>query len=144
MSRYGRKSSRYGAVSGNGRYRGSDRGPYRARNGAIMGVFAGLADYFDLSVTWIRIIGVAILFVSGLWPVVGLYLVAALIMKPEPVVPLESIDETEFYDSYTHSRTNAIHRMKQKFKSLNRRIQRMEDIVTDREFDWDRRFNGER
>ena len=142
MSRYRRKRSRYYTAPNNGHYGKADRGLYRSRDGVIMGVFKGLADYFDLSVTWIRLIGVVIFFISGFWPIVGLYLLAALIMKPEPVIPLETIDESEFYDSYTHSRKGAIHRMKQKFESINRRVQRMEDIVTDKEFDWDRRMNS--
>lgn len=125
--------------------RGSSRlgnGLYRARDGILLGVFKGFANYFDLSVKWLRIIGVIIFIFSGFWPIGVLYLLAALVMKPEPVIPFESLDETEFYDSYTHSRKGAVYRMKRKFDNLNRRIQRMEDIVTDREFDWERRFNS--
>lgn len=116
-------------------------GIYRSRNGIILGVFKGLGSHFDLSVGWLRLIGVIIFILSGFWPIVVLYLLAALIMKPEPVIPLETIDETEFYDSYTHSRKGAVNRMKRQYDTLNRRIQRMEDIVTDREFDWEQRLN---
>ena len=144
MSRYSRKSHGYNKRTGWDDHPAQDRGLYRSRNGVILGVFKGFADYFDLSVRWLRIIGVIILIVSGFWPIVGLYLLAALIMKPEPVIPLKTPDETEFYDSYTHSREGAVYRMKQKFENLNRRIQRMEDIVTDKEFEWDQRLNGER
>lgn len=116
-------------------------GLYRSRNGILLGVFRGLADYFDWSAAWLRMIGVIIFIVSGFWPIGVLYLLAALIMKPEPVIPFSNIDETEFYDSYTHSRKGAAHRLKRRYENLNRRIQRMEDIVTDREFDWDQRLN---
>ncbi len=120
----------------------SDTGLYRSRSGVLLGVFKGLADYFDLSVKWLRLIGIVIFIFSGFWPIGALYLLAALIMKPEPVIPFETADETEFYESYTHSRKGAVNRMKRKFDNLNRRIQRMEDIVTDREFDWEQRLNS--
>jgi phage shock protein C len=130
---------------GTSRHRGYDqreRGLYRSRNGMILGVFKGLADYFDFSVGWLRAIGIIVFIFSGFWPIVVLYLLAALLMKPEPAIPLESLDEKEFYDSYTYSRKGAVHRLKRRFDRLNRRIQRMEDIVTDREFDWDQRLNS--
>jgi phage shock protein C len=58
-------------------------------------------------------------------------------MKPAPVVPLKTEAEQEFYDSYTHSRHMAARRLKRRFENLERRLQRMEHIVTTREFDWD-------
>jgi phage shock protein C len=71
-----------------------------------------------------------------------IYFVASLLMKPEPVRPLETEEEKEFYDSYTSSRQRAANRLKHRFRNLDRRIQRMEDMVTTREFEWDRKFNG--
>jgi phage shock protein C len=108
----------------------------------ILGVFKGLADYFNFSVGWLRIIGIVIFICSGFWPIGVLYLVMALIMKPEPVIPLESLDDKEFYDSYTQSRKGAVYRMKRRFDSLHRRIQRLEDVVTDKEFEWEQKLNS--
>jgi phage shock protein C len=34
-----------------------------------------------------------------------------------------------------------LHRLKRTYDNLDRRIQRMEHIVTSREYDWDRRLN---
>jgi phage shock protein C len=130
---------------GSSHYRGYDkreRGLYRSRNGIILGVFKGLADYFDFSVGWLRAIGIIVFIFSGFWPIVVLYLLAALLMKPAPAIPLENLGEKEFYDSYAYSRSGAVHRLKRRFDRLNRRIQRMEDIVTDKEFDWDQRLNS--
>ena len=118
------------------------RGLYRSRQGAFLGVCRGLAEYFDLSVTWIRIFVVLVLVATGIWPVLGIYLVAALIMKPEPVRPFKSADEREFYDSYATSRESAAQRIKRRYRSLERRIRRLEDTVTSREFDWQRRMNS--
>ncbi len=112
-------------------------GVYRSRDGVIFGVCRGLAEHFDFSVFWARAIAIVFLLVSGLWPAIGLYLIATLLMKPAPVVPLKTEGEQEFYDSYTHSRRMAARRLKRRFENLERRLQRMEHIVTTREFDWE-------
>ncbi len=115
-------------------------GIYRSRNGVIFGVCRGLAEHFDFSVFWARAIAIIFLLVSGFWPAIGLYLIATLLMKPAPVVPIKTDAEQEFYDSYTHSRHMAAGRLKRRFENLERRLQRMEHIVTTREFDWDNKL----
>ncbi len=117
-------------------------GIYRARDGIILGVCKGIATYFDFSVYWIRIGMVIIFLLSGFWPVIGIYLVAALLMKPAPVHSLDNDDEREFYDSYVQSPRNAAQRLRKKFRDLDRRIRRMEDTVTGREYEWERKFNS--
>jgi phage shock protein C len=116
------------------------RGLYRSRSGAILGVCKGFAEAFDLSVFWTRAIALVLLFVTGFWPVAGLYFLAALLMKPEPALPLMDEEEQEFYDSYLHSRRGAVSSLKRRYGDLERRIQRMEDRVTSREFDWEARM----
>ena len=116
-------------------------GLYRSRRGLLFGVCRGLADYFDLSVFWIRALAVALLVLTGLWPMAGIYLVAALIMKPEPVRPIQNEDEREFYHSYVHSREGAAQRLRRRARDLERRLRRLEDSVTSREFDWEQRIH---
>ena len=117
-------------------------GLYRSRNGAILGVCRGLAEYFDFSPFWVRAIVVLTLVLTGFWPVTGLYLLAAIIMKPEPVIPIAADDEQEFYDSYTGNRHRAVQRLRKRFDRLERRIRNMEHIVTKPEYDWDNRMKG--
>lgn len=120
---------------------GSEKeGLYRSRRGMILGVCRGLAEYFDLSVFWVRTVCLALLIFTGFWPIGALYLLAALVMKPEPVIPIRTDEEREFYDSYVHSRRSAAYRLKRKSENLKRRIQRLEDIVTSPEFDWEDRL----
>jgi phage shock protein C len=115
-------------------------GPYRSRSGVIFGVCRGLAEYFDLSVVGIRLVVVMLAFFTAFWPMLAGYVLAALLMKPAPVVPLRTTDEAEFYNSYTNSRSMALARLKRTFDRLDHRLQRLESIVTDREYQWDRRF----
>jgi phage shock protein C len=116
-------------------------GLYRSRHGIICGVCRGVAEYLDFSVFWTRMIAVALLIFTGLWPIVGIYLLAILVMKPEPLVPFETDDEAEFYNSFTQSRSMAVQRLKRIYDKIDRRVQRMEDAVTAREYDWDQRLN---
>jgi phage shock protein C len=117
-------------------------GLYRSRRGAILGVCRGVAEYLDFSVFWTRAIAIVFLIFTGLWPILGLYFLAALLMKPEPPMPIKTEEEEEFYDSYVHSRRGAVDRLKRRYDNLELRIQKMEGSVTAKEFDWERRLNG--
>jgi phage shock protein C len=121
----------------------SDRrgGPYRSRNGKICGVCGGIAEHLAISPFWIRLAVVILFFMTGFWPVVVTYFVAALIMKPSPVRPLENNAERDFYEAYTRVPDYTIRQIYDKFKNLDRRLQRMEDTVTARAFEWDQKLN---
>lgn len=116
-------------------------GLYRSRNGIILGVCRGIAEYFDFSVFWVRAIAIGLLIFSGFWPIMVLYFIAALLMKPEPVIPIHTDEEQEFYESYVNSRKGAVDRLKRRYDNLERRIRRMEHTVTSREFEWDSKLN---
>lgn len=118
-------------------------GLYRSRRGVILGVCRGLADHFGFPVFWIRAAAVVLLFMTGFWPIMAIYFIGAFLMKPEPVIPVNTSEEQEFYDSYVHSRKGAADRVKRRYDSLMRRIQRLEDTVTSKEFDWDQRLNSD-
>lgn len=115
---------------------------YRSRNGVILGVCRGIAEYFDFSLFWIRTIAVIFLLFTGFWPTLILYFIAALLMKPEPVIPIHTDEEQEFYDSYVHSRKWATERIKRRYENLERRLRRLEHTVTSPEFDWEKRLTS--
>ena len=117
-------------------------GIYRSRDGVFLGVCQGIAEHFDFSVFWVRMAMVIAFILTGFWPVIGIYLVAAFFMKPKPVRPIKSDEEHEFYDSYVHSPRNAAQRLRNKFANLEKRIRRMEDKVTGKEYEWERKFNS--
>jgi phage shock protein C len=126
----------------NHRYDRKHSGPYRSRDGIFFGVCRGFADYFDFSAFWMRVICVTAFVLTGFYPVGIIYIVAALVMKLEPVLPLENDGDQEFYNSYTSSRPMALSRLRSTFDSLDKRIQRMESIVTARDYDWDQRLRN--
>lgn len=113
----------------------STNGIYRSRQGILMGVCRGLAQHFNFSIFWTRVIAFIFFLITGFWPAGVLYIIAGLMLKLEPVIPLENETDQEFYQSYTTSKTSAIQRIKRKFDNIDRRIQRMEHTVTSREFE---------
>lgn len=126
--------SRYNSIS--------RRGLYRSRDGIILGVCRGVADYFNFPVFWIRAMVVAVVIFSGLWPIIGLYILAALLMKSEPGVPGRRRSKENSYCRYNRSRHDTAERFKRKWRHLEKRIRSMEDKVTSRKFDWNSRFHG--
>jgi phage shock protein C len=118
----------------------SGNGMYRSRNGVFLGICRGFAEYYDIQVFWVRLGMVLLFMLSGFWPMLGIYLVAALFLKPKPVQPINDDDEREFYHSYVNSPRSAAQRLKKKFSDLDRRIRRMEDHVTGKDYEWERKF----
>ena len=118
------------------------RGFYRSRSGVILGVCKGMAQHLDISAFWMRVIWIAAFIFTTGWPIIIAYFIAAVVMKPEPVVPFETESDREFYESYTSSRQMALNRLKRTYESLDRRIRRMETIVTSKDFHWDRKMNS--
>jgi phage shock protein C len=106
----------------------------------IFGVCRGVSDYYGVNLFWTRVLFVIGASMTTFW-LVGAYTVAALVMKLEPVLPLETAEDEEFYHSYTASRGMALSRLKRTFDNLDRRIQRLETTVITREYDWERRLN---
>lgn len=49
----------------------------------ICGVFGGLAEYIDIDVTLLRIVGVVCCFCTGILPVTILYIICAAIMPKD-------------------------------------------------------------
>jgi phage shock protein C len=69
----------------------------RPRNRKIAGVCAGLAEYFDLDVTLVRVLWLVVTFFSGVLPGIIGYIVAWVVMPEEPVgeiMPPSSVYQT--------------------------------------------------
>ncbi|UCE02231.1 MAG: PspC domain-containing protein [Candidatus Latescibacterota bacterium] len=119
-------------------YRRKFRAYRRRRGSVIFGVCGGLADHFDLPAWSIR--ALFILFVvatGGLAFPVALYLLLALWMKPEPREPFHNFNEEEVYNSYVTSRPETVEKLERSFSRLDKRLQRLESIVTNPSFECD-------
>lgn len=110
-----------------------DRGIYRSRRGIIMGVCRGVGEFFNLSVFWIRAILVILFLLSGFWPVVVLYFVAALLMKSEPMVRSQQRFGEVFRGVDGLTRRPSSDHIKRRQKTLERRLRNLESTVTSKE-----------
>ena len=117
-------------------------GIYRSRNGVLLGVCRGVADYFDLSVFWIRATAIILFICTGFWPIVGIYILAAFLMKFDPARSGGSKSKPGTGGRRHCTRNDTAERLRRKWKHLEKRIRNMEDKVTSREFDWNSRFHG--
>ena len=64
-----------------------NRLPYRAKDGAILGVCLGIARWRELPVFWVRFFMVVVILLTGFLPGILLYIGLALMMKPDPNTP---------------------------------------------------------
>lgn len=112
----------------------------RARNGWICGVCKGLAHYTDIPVLLPRIGVVAAFFMSGFFPVIVLYVAAALLIKPAALPPEDPRNQLDSYRRYAASRHESLDRLKLRFDRLEQRAREMESVVTAREYAWEQKL----
>ena len=149
-----------------GRFSNLRRRLYRSHDGKILGVFQGMAEGLGWCVFWTRAVGLVVLVsLAGVMGANGLkvtvlvagffYLLLALLMQPprqpgvttDPVSPVTDsipprVTRPERYPApINRARVDLAQRDRQ-LDGLDRRIQRMEAIVTDREYDWNRRMES--
>lgn len=113
---------------------------YRASRGAmVFGVCAGIADHFGFDRTVTRVIvGIAALV---FFPAVLIgYVVLALLLKKSPDSEPD-IDARATHGRMRPSAETAFDRHQQRFRDLDRRLQRLEEYITSRRFKLDREFD---
>jgi len=113
---------------------GSAKSLYRSRQGAVFGVCRGLATYFEFPVFWVRLFSAVLIVFTGFWPGLILYVLAALLMRPEPLAGVGP--------SGPSAPGRSREAFRERLADLERRIRGMEDRVTSREFDWERRLHN--
>jgi len=115
-------------------------GPFRANDGVIFGVAKGLADYFGWSVGLVRLIFILATVFLFFWPTIIIYLVAALLMSPAPAHRLDTQEERDIWLQTQLDPRAAMDQLARRAGSVEKRLRRMEDFVTSREYSWKRRM----
>lgn len=91
--------------------------------------------------TAVRLAAVALTMVTGFWPGIALYILAAALM--EAAAPQGEPSGEHVPDSPAE-RARLMRDMKERILRLDKRIQRMEDQVVRPDFQWDSRWGRER
>lgn len=109
------------------------------RHGKLMGVCAGVADYFGWNVTAIRILAIiALLWFNGL--VVIAYLILGCMLPTKPDTPYDWDADEEYWRSMRCSAGNTFHDARHRIRELDMKLQHMEGYVTSNRYDLDRQF----
>lgn len=108
-------------------------------NGWIAGVCAGIADYAGVDPALVRVAAVLLL-VFFFVPVLIAYVVCALVLKRRPPTAFASPAEESFWRDVRTEPGGTLHGLGGRFRALNKRVARMETLVTSEEFDLRRGF----
>ena len=100
------------------------------RNGKLLGVCAGIADYTGFDVSLVRVCFLAAMFMSG-GGILPFYFIAAMVTPTKPV-SLERVDreETQFWQGVRASPARAARDIRSRFKDIDRRLADIESYVT--------------
>jgi phage shock protein C len=100
------------------------------RNGKIMGVCAGVADYTGFDVMLVRVAFLAALFMSG-GSILPFYFIMAWV-SPDKPLSLERVDheEKQFWQGVRASPTRAARDIRSRLKDIDRRLADIESYVT--------------
>ena len=104
------------------------------RNGRIMGVCAGIADYFDIRPGVIRLMALIGLFMSGFIPAICVYFLLGFVMSPKPDEIYEKPEEDKFWREARTKPDYTSVDLRKRFESIDKRIQSMEAFVTSKQF----------
>lgn len=104
---------------------------YRSTKDVVCaGVCAGIGEHFDFSANGVRLAFVLVTLLGGFPWVPIAYCIACATMKPAPKEEFTDYKEEEFWNVYTSSRSEALIKVKRSFDAMDKRLQRMESIVT--------------
>jgi phage shock protein C len=118
------------------RYRLREQPPSRTRfyrdkrNGKMLGVCAGIADYTGFDVNLVRVCMVAAVFLSS-GSILPFYFIAAFVtpVKPRELAYVDR-EETAFWQGVRASPTRSARDIRGRFKDIDRRLADIESYVT--------------
>ncbi|OHC75654.1 MAG: hypothetical protein A3G18_00410 [Rhodospirillales bacterium RIFCSPLOWO2_12_FULL_58_28] len=102
-------------------------------NGHLMGVCAGIADYFDISPSTVRVIAVISL-VFFTVPTAIAYFAAGMMLEAKPATLYASREQEDFWREMRTEPVHTASNLKHKFRDIERRIREAEAYVTSSEF----------
>ena len=113
------------------------RDPERAR---IMGVCAGLADYFGINTCFVRFLTIVAAIFLFFWPVVIGYLVLGFALERRPDDLYEDKQDEEFWRTVRTRPDYTMVDLRQRFRDVEKRTRDLEAYITSRQFRLNREF----
>ncbi|MGF1606822.1 MAG: envelope stress response membrane protein PspC [Rhodothalassiaceae bacterium] len=104
-----------------------------SRNGVFMGVCAGLADYMNVKPLLVRL--VLVLCALAWFPIlIPIYFIAGLALDDKPRDLYRDPQEEEFWKTARSRPDVTAASMRQRFRDIDRRMQRLERLLTSKRF----------
>jgi len=112
------------------------------KHGKLMGVCAGIADYFDINITAVRFLTIiATIFFAGPLVVIA-YIAMGLFLDPKPRNLYEDKEEEEFWKQTRKAPKYSAAELRRRFRDVERRTSDMEAYVTSKRFRLERELNA--
>ncbi|GAA4717692.1 envelope stress response membrane protein PspC [Sphingomonas lutea] len=100
------------------------------RNGKIMGVCAGIADYTGFDVNLVRVCFIATVFMSG-GSVLPFYFIAGFVTPTKPsALDYENREDRQFWQGVRASPTRTAKDIRSRMRDIDRRLADIESYVT--------------
>ena len=107
----------------------------------LMGVCAGIANYFDISISLVRLAFFIALFFSAGTAIV-LYFILGFVLEEQPIDIYQSSAEESFWRDLSSSPKMTLSDLKMKMVKLEQKIQNLESKVTSKEYELSKKFNS--
>lgn len=107
----------------------------------LMGVCAGIADYFGLPRWVVRVAAVFLLFAFTFMTVI-VYFALGFMLKPKPLDLYANADEERFWRDARVDPKRTVGDLQSKYRAIEKRIRDAEAFVTSSEFKLRRDFRG--
>lgn len=107
--------------------------------GRFAGVCAGLAQRFRLPATGLRVLMVFAAIMTGFFPVLILYGIAAFFMEDVSLLELKLKDQM-MAEAEPHDRIMTSKELVAKFEKMDKSLQKMESFVISPQYEWMQKF----
>lgn len=111
-------------------------------DGRIMGVCAGIADYFGIKVGLVRFLTIVGAIFTGFWIFIIGYVVLGMALDPKPKDMYRDDEEEEFWRQTRKSPDYTAAELRKRFRDVERRTAEMEAYMTSKRFRLERELRA--
>jgi phage shock protein C len=112
------------------------------RDGMLMGVCAGLADYFGINATAVRLLVVFGAIFTGIGVFVIGYIILGFVIDPKPADLYEDEEEETFWRETRKAPEYSAAELRRRFRDIERRTTEMESYMTSKRFRLERELKA--
>lgn len=108
----------------------------------IMGVCAGLSEYFDIRLGVVRALTVIGALMTGIWPFLFCYFIVGFILEPKPKDLYRDEEEEQFWRETRSEPEMSAATLRRRFRDIQRRTSELETYMTSKRFKLEREIES--